>query len=89
MMEQENVTLVDVRRIDEYESGHIPKAILVPNENIITDAPTKLPNKNAVLLIYCRSGRRSAEAAQKLISLGYRHVYDFGGIIDWPYETTQ
>lgn len=89
MIDQGGVTIVDVRRIDEFEQGHIPGAILVPNETILTEATEKLPDQNAVLLIYCRSGRRSAEAAEKLVSLGYRHVYDFGGILDWPYEITQ
>lgn len=89
MMGQANVIVVDVRRADEYEAGHLPGAILVPNETILTEAAKKLPDKNAVLLIYCRSGRRSAEAAQKLISIGYIHVYDFGGILDWPYEITK
>mgnify|MGYP003300786982 CR=1 FL=1 len=89
MMDQGNVTIVDVRRVDEYEAGHIPGAILVPNETILTEAETKLPDKNAVLLIYCRSGRRSAEAAQKLLSLGYSQVYDFGGILNWHYDITR
>ena len=89
MMDQGGVIVIDVRRADEYETGHIPGAILVPNETIESEASSQLPNKKAVLLIYCRSGRRSAEAAQKLLSIGYLHVYDFGGIIDWPYEITQ
>ena len=89
MMDQGNVTIVDVRRVDEYEAGHIPGAILGPNETILTEAETKLPDKNAVLLIYCRSGRRSAEAAQKLLSLGYSQVYDFGGILNWHYDITR
>ena len=89
MMEQGGVVIVDVRRADEYAEGHIPGAILVPNETILTEAASALPDRNAILLVYCRSGRRSAEAAEKLISLGYRHVYDFGGILDWNYETTK
>lgn len=89
MMEQGNVIIVDVRREDEYQEGHIPGAILVPNESLLSEAPEKLPNQRATLLIYCRSGRRSAEAALKLLSLGYLSVYDFGGIIDWPYEITK
>ena len=89
MMEEGGVTIVDVRRIDEYQEGHIPGAILASNETILTEAASLLPDKNAILLVYCRSGRRSAEAAQKLVSLGYLHVYDFGGIIDWPYEVIQ
>jgi len=89
MIDQGNVIIVDVRRSDEFEQGHIPGAILVPNETILTEAATMLPDKNAVILIYCRSGRRSAEAAEKLLSLGYVHVYDFGGILDWPYDITK
>lgn len=89
MMDQGNVIIVDVRRIDEFEQGYIPGAILVPNETILTEALTKLPDKNAMILIYCRSGRRSAEAAEKLLSLGYTQVYDFGGILDWPYDITK
>lgn len=82
-----NVTLVDVRTAEEYAERHIKDAILVPDETIGTEKPKILPDTEAVLLVYCRSGRRSKEAAEKLISLGYKHVYDFGGIIDWPYET--
>ncbi|MBQ4120533.1 MAG: rhodanese-like domain-containing protein [Clostridia bacterium] len=89
MIDQGNVIIVDVRRSDEFVEGHIPGAILVPNETILTEAATMLPDKNAVILIYCRSGRRSAEAAEKLLSLGYVHVYDFGGILDWPYDITK
>ncbi len=88
MMDQGGVTIVDVRRADEYNAGHIPFAILVPNETIAEEAENALPDKNAVLLIYCRSGRRSKEAAEILVSLGYQNVYDFGGILDWEYEIT-
>ena len=87
MMDKGGVTIVDVRRQDEYDQGHIKDAILVPNETISDTQPEALPDKDAVLLIYCRSGRRSAEAANKLVAQGYTQVYDFGGIIDWPYET--
>ena len=78
MMEEGGVTIVDVRRLDEYQEGHIPGAILAPNETILTDAESLMPDKNAILLVYCRSGRRSAEAAQKLVSLGYLYVYEIG-----------
>lgn len=81
------VVIVDVRTQAEYDAGHIPGAILVPNEQIGQEMPELLPDKEAELLIYCRSGRRSAEAAHKLLALGYMKVYDFGGILDWPYET--
>ncbi len=87
MMDEGTVTVVDVRQQSEYDEGHIKGAILVPNESIGKEQPEALPQKDAVLLIYCRSGRRSAEAAKKLVEQGYTQVYDFGGIIDWPYET--
>ena len=83
------VIIVDVRTQSEYDGGHIPGATLVPNEEIGTEMPDALPDKDAEILIYCRSGRRSKEAAQKLVAMGYTSVYDFGGIIDWPYETEQ
>ena len=75
--------IVDVRRQDEYDSGHIPGAILIPNESIGTEQPKELPDLDQVILIYCRSGRRSKEASQKLADMGYKHIYEFGGIIDW------
>lgn len=86
MMDKQDVIIVDVRRDDEYAQGHIPNAILVPNETIAQEAEKKLLDKNAVYLIYCRSGNRSAQASQTLAELGYKNVYDFGGIKDWPYE---
>lgn len=81
------VTVVDVRTAEEYEEGHVPGALLVPNEEIAGTPPELLPDLDAPLLVYCRSGRRSAEAAQKLTDMGYTAVFDMGGIIDWPYET--
>lgn len=81
--------LLDVRTKEEYDAEHIPGAILLPNEDISSKAPAALPDKNANILLYCRSGRRSKEAADKLVALGYTEVYDFGGIIDWPYSTTK
>ena len=89
MMDKGKVTVVDVRRADEYMDRHIEGAVLVPNETIGNAMPSELPDKDATLLVYCRSGRRSREAAEKLIALGYKHVYDFGGIIDWPYATVR
>lgn len=85
MMDTTSVTIVDVRTKSEYKQGHIPHAILVNNEDIGNQMPTELPNKNATLLVYCRSGVRSAEASQKLLHLGYTCIYDFGGILSWPY----
>ena len=86
MMASQEVVVVDVRTREEYESGHIENAVLVPNESIGSETPEALPDKEATLLVYCRSGRRSKDAAEKLLKLGYQSVYDFGGVIDWPYE---
>jgi len=83
----EAIVIVDVRTPEEFKSGHIPGAINVPNEEILDEVPEQLTDVNAELLIYCRSGRRSSDAAHKLVALGYTRVYDFGGIIDWPYDT--
>ena len=80
--------ILDVRRQDEYDAGHIPGAILIPNESIGTEQPERLPDKDQILLIYCRNGRRSKEAAQKLADMGYSNIYEFGGIIDWTGEVT-
>jgi len=81
--------VVDVRRLDEYLEGHIPGAILVTNENIEDTPPSKLPDKNQIILIYCRSGRRSKEASQKLADMGYTRIYEFGGIIDWTGDVVE
>ena len=78
--------IVDVRRQDEYDSGHIPGAILIPNESLGTEKPEKLPEFDQVILIYCRSGNRSKAASQKLADMGYTNIYEFGGIIDWNGE---
>ena len=87
MMEKDDGHIVvDVRRQDEYDEGHIPGAILIPNESIGTEQPEELPDLNQIILIYCRSGRRSKEAAQKLAGMGYTNIYEFGGIIDWTGE---
>ncbi|MBQ6383146.1 MAG: hypothetical protein IJJ42_06090 [Clostridia bacterium] len=80
--------IVDVRRQDEYDSGHIPGAVLIPNESISGQKPEQLPDLDQIILIYCRSGRRSREAAQKLADIGYTNIYEFGGIIDWTGEIT-
>ncbi len=86
MQAEDGHIIVDVRRQDEYDSGHIPGAILIPNESIGTEQPKELPYLDQVILIYCRSGRRSKEASQKLADMGYTHIYEFGGIIDWTGE---
>ncbi len=78
--------LLDVRRSDEYAASHIEGALLLPNEEIGTERPDALPDLSVPIYIYCRSGRRSLEAAKKLAAMGYT-VYDFGGIIDWIYGT--
>jgi rhodanese-related sulfurtransferase len=87
MMERDDGhIIVDVRREDEYHDGHIPGAVLIPNESITDEMPALLPDPDQIILIYCRSGRRSKEAAAKLADMGYKNVYEFGGIIDWPGE---
>ena len=78
--------IVDVRRQDEYDAGHIPGAILIPNESIVDERPAELPDLEQVILIYCRSGNRSKQAAQKLADLGYLNIYEFGGITTWTGE---
>lgn len=87
MMAQETgYIILDVRRPDEYATGHIPNAINVPNESIGTDEIPELPDKNQLIMVYCRSGRRSKEAAEKLVNLGYTNIVEFGGILDWKGE---
>jgi rhodanese-related sulfurtransferase len=79
--------LVDVRRPDEYETSHIPGAILIPNETITNSRPSLLPDPDAVIIVYCRTGHRSGIAAKKLVKMGYTHILDLGGIVNWPYKT--
>ena len=87
MMEKDDGhVIVDVRRQNEYDAGHIPGAILIPNESIRDTQPEALPDQNQIILIYCRSGNRSKQAAQKLSDMGYTNVYELGGIIDWTGE---
>lgn len=86
MAQDDGHIVVDVRRSDEYAEGHIPGAICIPNESIGGGQPEELPNLEQILLVYCRSGNRSVQAAEKLASLGYTHVYEFGGILDWTGE---
>lgn len=84
MMEQaDHPVIVDVRRQDEYDAGHIPGAILIPNETIRTERPQELPDLSQTILIYCRSGNRSRQAAEKLAAMGYTNLYEFGGINTW------
>lgn len=84
---EKNVILLDVRTLEEYKERHIEGSILLPYDEIGIQAREVLPDKEAIILIYCRSGRRSAVASIELIDMGYNKVYDFGGIMDWPYET--
>jgi len=81
--------VVDVRRQEEYDAGHIPGAILIPNESIGTTPPEELPDLDQIILIYCRSGNRSKQAAQKLANMGYTNVYEFGGINTWTGEIVE
>ena len=83
----ESHTILDVRDQEEFDEGHIPGAMLLPYTEIESKAEKFLPDKNAQILVYCRSGRRSKIAAESLVALGYTNVKEFGGIIDWPYET--
>jgi rhodanese-related sulfurtransferase len=84
MKEQTGYIILDVRRVDEFAAGHIPDAINIPNEEIGTDEIPQLPDKNQLILVYCRSGNRSKQASAKLVKLGYTNIAEFGGIIDWP-----
>ena len=86
MDEKSGYIILDVRTKDEYKGGHIPGAVLLPNESIGKDTIDILTDKDQIILIYCRSGRRSKEAAAKLVNLGYTNIYEFGGIIDWTYD---
>ena len=78
--------ILDAREQDEYDAGHIPGAILIPYTEIENKAEDMLPDKDAQILVYCRSGRRSKIASESLVKLGYTNIKEFGGITDWPYE---
>ena len=82
---EEHIVL-DTREQDEFDEGHIPNAILIPYTEIENKAEEMMPDKDKLILVYCRSGRRSKIAAERLAKLGYINVKEFGGIIDWPYE---
>ena len=84
MEEETGYLIVDVRRPDEFAEGHIEGAINVPNEGISDEMPEELPDKDQLLLIYCRTGRRSKEASEKLAKIGYTNVHEIGGINTWP-----
>ena len=81
--------IIDARTQEEYDQGYIPGAILIPEYEIAERAEKELPDKNQLILVYCRSGRRSKIAAEELVKLGYTNVKEFGGIIDWEYETVK
>lgn len=83
---EENYIILDVRTQEEYDQGHIPGAILIPDNRIDADAEKVLTDKNQLILVYCRSGRRSKLAAERLVQMGYTNIKEFGGILDWPYE---
>jgi rhodanese-related sulfurtransferase len=88
IMEDENdYIILDVRTPDEFADKHIPDAINIPNEAIGTEEIPELPDKEHLILVYCRSGNRSKQASEKLAALGYTNIVEFGGIIDWPGET--
>ena len=86
MESEEGYIILDVREQDEFDAGHIPGAILIPYTQIDEKAKDMLPDKDQLILVYCRSGRRSKIAADSLVELGYTNIKEFGGIIDWPYE---
>ena len=87
MDSDEDFIILDTREQYEYDEEHIPGAILIPYTEIDAKAAELLPDKNQLILVYCRSGRRSKIAAESLVNLGYTNIVEFGGIIDWPYET--
>ena len=86
---QKQNTIIDARTEEEFREGHIENAILIPEYEIAQRAEAELPDKDALILVYCRSGRRSKIASEGLVKLGYTNVKEFGGIIDWPYETVR
>ena len=88
MMEEENdYIILDVRTLEEFSERHIPGAICIPNETIGEEEITQLPDKDQLILVYCRSGNRNKTASATLAGLGYTEIYEFGGIKTWPYET--
>ena len=89
MKDEKNYIILDVRRPEEYAQGHIPGAINVPNEEIGEKDIPELPDKSQLILVYCRSGKRSKQAAEKLVKLGYTGIVEFGGILDWQGDIEQ
>lgn len=89
LMQSEDCIVLDVRTLEEYNEGHIPNAVCLPNETITADNPEVarlLPDKDQLILTYCRSGKRSQQADEKLAALGYTNIVNIGGILNWPYE---
>ena len=86
MATEENYIILDVRTTEEFAEKHIPNAINIPNETIGSEELAELPNKNQLILVYCRSGNRSKQASEKLAALGYTNIYEFGGINNWTGE---
>ena len=86
MDNERDYIIIDARTQSEYDQGHVPGAIMIPEYEIADRAEKELPDKNQLILVYCRSGRRSKIAAEELVKLGYTNVKEFGGIIDWEYE---
>ena len=84
--EKGDYLIVDVRRADEFAEGHIPGAINIANEDIVSAEPAELPDKDQVIYVYCRSGNRSKQASAKLAAMGYTNIVEFGGILDWTGE---
>ena len=83
---EKDYVIIDARTEEEFAEGHIENAILIPEYEIANRAEKELPDKEQLILVYCRSGRRSKIASEELVNLGYTNVKEFGGIIDWPYE---
>ena len=86
MATEENYIILDVRTTEEFAEKHIPNAINIPNETIGSEGLAELPDKNQLILVYCRSGNRSKQASEKLVALGYTNIYEFGGINNWTGE---
>jgi len=86
MQNEDDYIILDVRTREEFEQRHIPGAILIPNETIGNEEIPELPDKDQLILVYCRSGNRSKQASEKLVKLGYTNIVEFGGINDWPGE---
>lgn len=86
---EKDYVIIDARTEEEFAEGHIENAILIPEYEIANRAEGELPDKEQLILVYCRSGRRSKIASEELVKLGYTNVKEFGGIIDWPYETVK